>query len=828
MRHLGYLKGFDLAGMSEYVDWFNFMAYDIHGTWDGNSQWTQSVVNPHTNLTGRQRPIPGSLRANVLSDIEISAGLDLLWRNDIDPSKVTLGLGFYGRSFTLKDLSCTSPGCPFDNGTALSGSAGGGNPGRCTQTSGILSDYEIARILSGYSLDEHYDAEAGVKWITWNTDQWVSFDDAETLLQKRDFANSLCLAGTFAWALDLGGPGSMSSLANLDENAGMGGADPDGLDSGSGNVFIGHDIYSESDPTITCVPPCNFIFPPLTLSTPTTISFEPYTTSLEVVWVTTAVTTVDGGAVSTSTGYSRTIQTTTLTVPPVTTTAIDAWNWNITQTSAESKYTLSSSILPPPFRITNDPNPELTTPGVTPTPVVRSITPPPTPSRQCHLLSVLRGPLAPAGAAASVTSSATGHALTIALTVATTSMTRRILTLRESQAVEALTVMKVSVLESSAYMWAVKVKIAITAFAPDPTATLWVVADLIATKMASAQDRPARTRDAWAWGATVQDSVLAFNASRLDALDQHVDPTIFVVGPAAVLLPALVPIATMAYALAKDALREMNKMDVTLMRPRPDVPTNSVTTTTSTSISCQTITACGAEATTTTTTIKRDGGPTVTKTEGLFPPKSTGKEVRQSIETSLLSMFKSWNAKATGSTKTTTTTDAPTTTSTPTTTTTSKPPKPTSADGCGVMEGVQGACWNKCDPRTTEPVDGEWHEGDPWCWLKKIDGPGAFCDRKEDCPSKFECQPNDWPHGGCWATGPKSGGCGVMMGTAGVCWHKCDPETSDLVGGGWKKGDPWCWLKSGDTGVFCNDDKECPASDVQCQPSSWEKGGCST
>lgn len=50
---LGYLKGFDIENMQEHVDFLNFMAYDIHRTWDGDSQWTSSVVNPHTNLTGK-------------------------------------------------------------------------------------------------------------------------------------------------------------------------------------------------------------------------------------------------------------------------------------------------------------------------------------------------------------------------------------------------------------------------------------------------------------------------------------------------------------------------------------------------------------------------------------------------------------------------------------------------------------------------------------------------------------------------------------------------------------------------------------------------------
>jgi chitinase len=183
-----YLKGFDIVSMSPYVDSFNFMSYDIHGTWDGNSPYTKSVIQPHTNLT------------------EITEGLDLLWRNNIDPAKVVLGLGFYGRSFTLSDPTCTTPGCPF---------SGGGDQGECTQTSGILSNSEIQDIITKYDLTPVLDKEAAVKYIVWNTNQWVSYDDEETLELKRTFANNKCLGGRMVWALDLDNPDSHTSLANL-------------------------------------------------------------------------------------------------------------------------------------------------------------------------------------------------------------------------------------------------------------------------------------------------------------------------------------------------------------------------------------------------------------------------------------------------------------------------------------------------------------------------------------------------------------------------------------------------------------------------------------
>ncbi|EEQ31286.1 symbiotic chitinase [Microsporum canis CBS 113480] len=340
-----YLKGFDIAEMQKHVDWFHMMTYDIHGVWDGN---------------------------------KISRGMDLLWRNNIDPSKVLLGLGFYGRSFQLADASCNTPGCQFSKEGGPE--SGGADAGMCTGTRGVLSDYEINRILKFNSPEVSYDATAGVKWITWDKDQWVSYDDATTLKQKADLANSMCLGGTFAWAVDLGGPGTLKTPNNMRQGEiGLDGASMDGGSGGSGDVYISPEIYDNDNPQVSCVPPCNLIMPPWTLPTPTTISFPPYITSLEVVWTTTTTITLSNGAISTSTGISRTIQTTTLTIPPVTTSVIEMWNWNITEASATyTEYTLTSSVAPAPFIITNDPNPESSAGNSQPV-ATRTITPPPYP-----------------------------------------------------------------------------------------------------------------------------------------------------------------------------------------------------------------------------------------------------------------------------------------------------------------------------------------------------------------------------------------------------------------------------------------------------------------
>lgn len=89
--------------------------------WDSTTKFTGPLVRPHTNWT------------------EIETELDLLWRNEVDLIQVTLGIGWYGRSFTLSDPSCNSPGCMF---------SAGGNPGQCTGSTGTLSNAEVDRIIS--------------------------------------------------------------------------------------------------------------------------------------------------------------------------------------------------------------------------------------------------------------------------------------------------------------------------------------------------------------------------------------------------------------------------------------------------------------------------------------------------------------------------------------------------------------------------------------------------------------------------------------------------------------------------------------------------------
>ncbi|KAL4900084.1 hypothetical protein BDW74DRAFT_171029 [Aspergillus multicolor] len=183
-----YLRWFDLPGMAEYADWINLMTYDLHGVWDSTNP-IGSIVQAHTNLT------------------EIKLAAELFWRAGIQPAKLVMGFGFYGRSFTLADKDCTKPGCAF---------SGASKPGPCSATGGILTYYEIMAALkegsgsgsvsgSGSkraSITPIHDKTAAVKYSIFDEDQWISYDDETTFKQKVDWANDVGLGGAMIWASD--------------------------------------------------------------------------------------------------------------------------------------------------------------------------------------------------------------------------------------------------------------------------------------------------------------------------------------------------------------------------------------------------------------------------------------------------------------------------------------------------------------------------------------------------------------------------------------------------------------------------------------------------
>ncbi len=112
--------------------------------------------------------------------------------NGTPKEKLILGLGTYGRSLRLVDPSRNSPG---------DAAAGGGTAGAYTREAGFLSYYEICQKLSqGWT--KKWDDEAKVPYAH-SGNEWVGYDDIQSLKVKVDYLKQKGLGGAMFWALDL-------------------------------------------------------------------------------------------------------------------------------------------------------------------------------------------------------------------------------------------------------------------------------------------------------------------------------------------------------------------------------------------------------------------------------------------------------------------------------------------------------------------------------------------------------------------------------------------------------------------------------------------------
>ncbi len=175
-----YLRWFDAKAMEPFVDWFGFMAYDLHGSWDADTKTLGKKVRGQADIR------------------EISNDTVPLWFDYLDPQKINFGMALYGRGYTVESSSCNSLLCPFREAKQA---------GEMHQLRRNHVFVEIQQLI-----DENKDVkseclpEAMMKQITWD-DQWIGYDDEETIRKKREWADSKCFGGTMFWSIDFQVPG---------------------------------------------------------------------------------------------------------------------------------------------------------------------------------------------------------------------------------------------------------------------------------------------------------------------------------------------------------------------------------------------------------------------------------------------------------------------------------------------------------------------------------------------------------------------------------------------------------------------------------------------
>jgi chitinase len=170
----------DPAEYSKPLDWINIMSYDFHGGWEPSGP-TDFQSNLYLNPDSPNAKTENSRTYNV------DAAVKTLLARGVPPSKIVVGIPFYGRGWTGVP--------PGPNGDGLYQSAA--KPALGTYEAGI-EDYKVLKSRPG-TVREHPVTKQSWKYD--GTNFW-SYDTPTTVRAKVDYARQNNLRGVFGWELD--------------------------------------------------------------------------------------------------------------------------------------------------------------------------------------------------------------------------------------------------------------------------------------------------------------------------------------------------------------------------------------------------------------------------------------------------------------------------------------------------------------------------------------------------------------------------------------------------------------------------------------------------
>uniref|UniRef100_H2ZGQ3 chitinase n=1 Tax=Ciona savignyi TaxID=51511 RepID=H2ZGQ3_CIOSA len=171
--------GFEIAAVCSNLDLVHIMTYDFHGgSWEFNTGHNAALFDDPNN--------------NSPTDFNIEESVNIWLDGGCDPRKLVLGLPTYGRTYTLLDTNNYGYGA---NAT------GPGDAGTYTREAGFLAYYEICLLLKSTDAKIIQNQYARAPAVVVG-DQWISYDDKESIRQKIEFMKLKGMGGTMVWAVD--------------------------------------------------------------------------------------------------------------------------------------------------------------------------------------------------------------------------------------------------------------------------------------------------------------------------------------------------------------------------------------------------------------------------------------------------------------------------------------------------------------------------------------------------------------------------------------------------------------------------------------------------
>lgn len=168
-------EAYNILEMCNNVDYVFVMGYDLQ----------------ETNYTSTHAPLRREL-SELVERPTVDDAIQYYISNGCPANKLVLGIPAFGRSFTLDDPTETGIGAPANVR---------GTPGTFTQEEGFLGFNEICFGITAGGWTTEYLVENAVK-IAWNGNQWVSYDDVESVEAKAKYSEEYGLAGVMFWSID--------------------------------------------------------------------------------------------------------------------------------------------------------------------------------------------------------------------------------------------------------------------------------------------------------------------------------------------------------------------------------------------------------------------------------------------------------------------------------------------------------------------------------------------------------------------------------------------------------------------------------------------------
>ncbi|XP_068622320.1 probable chitinase 2 [Battus philenor] len=171
---------YDLPQLDKYLDYMNVLSYDYHGTWEG-------VIGANAGLYG----------ANNEDVVNVDYTLKYLLSHRVTPSKIIVGLPFFGHGYILKDPS--TPKIEFGVTPITTKSF----EGPYSKESGFMGYNEICEELSNPSSKwtSYWDDKTQTPYLR-DGERVITYDNPRSIALKVKKAIEYNLGGVMAWSVD--------------------------------------------------------------------------------------------------------------------------------------------------------------------------------------------------------------------------------------------------------------------------------------------------------------------------------------------------------------------------------------------------------------------------------------------------------------------------------------------------------------------------------------------------------------------------------------------------------------------------------------------------